>query len=236
MKTRLLSIVLAVGVLQGQSLLHAQAGAAGQASPWFGRIAALGAFYHSSATIATSGQLLPGATATVSNNQTATFDIAYDFTRNLFAMLMVGVPPKPTVTGEGTVTSLGALGRVRYGPAILSAGYRIPTRGALRPYVATGAAYAIIVKNHDATVSQLDVHNNWGFVLQAGAEYRLNKAWDLFADFKQLWLAVNADGLLAGGVPVKARVTLNPSLVSAGIKFRFRQSAGPVVRSRGGRS
>jgi outer membrane protein len=140
---------------------------------------------------------------------------------------MVGVPPTPTVTGQGTVTSLGALGRVRYGPAILTAGYRVPTGGAFRPYVGTGAAYAIIVKNHDAAVSQLDVHNNWGFVLQGGAEYRLNRTWDVFADFKQLWLAVDADGLLAGGVPVKARVTLNPFLVSAGIKFRFHQAVGP---------
>jgi outer membrane protein W len=49
----------------------------------------------------------------------------------------------------------------------------------------------------------------------------------VFADFKQLWLAVDADGLLAGGVPVKARVTLNPFLVSAGIKFRFHQAVGP---------
>ena len=72
MKKRVFSIVLAVGVLHSQSVLHAQASAAAQASPWFGRIAALGAFYHSSATIATNGQLLPGATATVSNNQTAT--------------------------------------------------------------------------------------------------------------------------------------------------------------------
>ena len=79
---------------------------------------------------------------------------------------MVGVPRTPTVTGQGTVTPLGALGRVRYGPAILTAGYRAPTGGAFRPYVGTGAAYAIIVKIHDAAVSQLDVHNNWGFVLQ----------------------------------------------------------------------
>ena len=133
MKKRVFSIVLAVGALQSQSVLHAQASAAAQASPWFGRIAALGAFYHSSATIATNGQLLPGATATVSNNQTATVDVGYDVTKNLFALLMVGVPPKPTVTGQGRVTSLGALGRVRYGPAILTGGYRIPTRGALRP-------------------------------------------------------------------------------------------------------
>ena len=47
------------------------------------------------------------------------------------------------------------------------------------------------------------------------------KEWKLFADFKEIWLSVDADGLLAGGVPVTARVKLNPSLFSAGIKFHF---------------
>src|SRR4029077_2401550 len=61
MKKKAFSIVLAGWALHTQSVPHAQASTAAQASPWFGRIAALGAFYHSSATIATNGQLLPGA-------------------------------------------------------------------------------------------------------------------------------------------------------------------------------
>jgi hypothetical protein len=52
------------------------------------------------------------------------------------------------------------------------------------------------------------------------AEWSVGRNWELFADFKQLWLAVNAKGLLAGGVPVTAHVTLNPSLVSLGMKVR----------------
>jgi hypothetical protein len=87
MKQKVFSIGLAVGVLHVAGVLHAQAGAAAQASPSLEEIAALGAFYHSSATIATNGQLLPGATATVSNNQTATVDVGYDITKNLFALL-----------------------------------------------------------------------------------------------------------------------------------------------------
>jgi hypothetical protein len=59
MKQKIFSIVLAVGVLHLPGVLHAQAGSAAQASPWFGRIAALGAFYHSSATIATTDNYLP---------------------------------------------------------------------------------------------------------------------------------------------------------------------------------
>jgi outer membrane protein len=57
-------------------------------------------------------------------------------------------------------------------------------------------------------------------VLQAGVEYRLSRKWELFADYKHIWLNVHAEGFLAGE-PVRARVALNPDLISTGIKFHF---------------
>ena len=202
--------------------LHAQARMLRvEASSWFARIAGLGAFYHSSAEIATNGQLLPGASANVTDNATLTLDLGYDISDNVSALLMVGVPPRPLINGRGTVAALGQLGQVRYGPVILTGRYSLRTWSSFRPYAGTGVAYAIILKNHDAAVSQLDVHNHFGFALQAGAEYGVGGNWEIFADFKQLWLAVNAHGSLAGGVPVKAHVTLNPSLVSLGMKVRL---------------
>ena len=222
-KNAVLATLLALELCLPGGLLHAQGRTplVGSSS-WFTRIAGLGAFYHSSAKIATNGQLLPGASATVTDNSTLTVDVGYDITPNISALLMVGVPPKPLINGRGTVAALGQLGEVRYGPVILTGRYSVSTLGALRPYAGTGVAYAIILKNHDAAVSRLDVRNNWGFVLQTGAECSLGGSWELFADFKQLWLAVNADGLLAGGAPVRAHVTLNPSLVSIGVKVRPR--------------
>ena len=80
----------------------------------------LAAIYHSSATIATPPGVLPGATVTLDNNVTVGFDAGYDLNKHLTAALALGIPPKPTITGEGTVTALGALGRVRYGPAIVT--------------------------------------------------------------------------------------------------------------------
>jgi outer membrane protein len=214
----LLAIVLSVPGAR----LHAQARMPWvEASSWFARIAGLGAFYHSSAEIATNGQLLPGASANVTDNSTLTVDVGYDITHDVSALLMVGVPPRPLINGRGTVATLGQLGQVRYGPVILTGRYSVRNWGAFRPYAGTGVAYAIILKNHDAAVSRLDVHNHFGFVLQTGAEWSVGGNWELFADFKQLWLAVNAKGLLTGGVPVKAHVTLNPSLVSLGMKVRL---------------
>jgi outer membrane protein len=214
----LLAIVLSVPGAR----LHAQARMPRvETSSWFARIAGLGAFYHSSAEIATNGQLLPGASANVTDNATLTLDLGYDISDNVSALLMVGVPPRPLINGRGTVATLGQLGQVRYGPVILTGRYSLRTWSSFRPYAGTGVAYAVILKNHDAAVSRLDVHNHFGFVLQTGAEWSVGRNWEIFADFKQLWLAVNAKGLLAGGVPVKAHVTLNPSLVSLGMKVRL---------------
>jgi len=85
---------------------------------------------------------------------------------------------------------------------------------------------SVIFKEFDGSVKNLQVHNNWGSVLQGGAEYELNSKCTLFIDFKEVWLAVNAHGVLSDGTAVKARVKLNPSLVTVGIKFHLPFSRG----------
>ena len=98
----------------------------------------------------------------------------------------------------------------------------MPRRRGWRPYVGAGAVYAIILDNHDRAVSNLVVLNNVGFVLQGGVERSLANDLELLLDFKEVWLAVDAHGKLAGGAPVTARVILNPSIFAIGVKFRFR--------------
>jgi outer membrane protein len=131
--------------------------------------------------------------------------------RNFSVSLTSGISVKPHVTGEGTAASLGILRKVRYGPMIFAGQYRFPKVGRFRPYAGGGAAYAIIFKNFDGTVKDLQVHNNWGSVVQGGVEYEANSKYTLFMDFKQVWLSVNADGVLSDGSAVKARVKLNSS-------------------------
>jgi len=167
-----------------------------------------------------------GGTAKASNNMTLTFDVGYEITENISASVTLGIPPKPHITGEGAVANLGMLGKVRYGPAFFTGQYRFPKIGPVRPYVGGGAAYAIIFKNFDGSVKQLKVNNNWGSVLQGGVEYEVNSKYTFFIDFKEVWLAVNAHGVLSDGTAVKARVKLNPSLVTVGIKFHLPFGSG----------
>jgi outer membrane protein len=202
-------------------LMRPTAGFADDANEWFVRVGVLEAIYDSSARILTNARVIPGASASVTNNTTVLFDIGYDPTPNTYIMLMAGIPPKPDLNGTGTVSQLGKLGAVRYGPAILTAGYRIPVPGKLRPYVGAGFEYAVMLHDYDGAVSSLSVHDNFGYALQAGLEYAITQKWQAFLDVKQLWLSVNADGLLGGVTPVSAKIKLDPTIVSLGIKLRF---------------
>lgn len=216
-----LTLDLAVPTLSSVSPNPSARNKHAEGSRWYGRVGAVGAIYHSSATFATGGTAIPDASAQVSNNKSLTLDVGYDITRNISTQLMLGIPPRPTITGQGSVAQLGELGAVRYGPGILTGLYRVRRWRAFQPYVGPGVVYAIFLKDHDGAVSDLHVANNFGAVLQAGAEYKLTGRWSVFGDFKEVWLGVNAHGLIGGAIPVTAHVPLNPSLVSAGVKFRF---------------
>jgi outer membrane protein len=189
-------------------------------SRWFARVGVVGALYHSSATITTGGHPIPGASAHVVDDVTLMFDVGYDVTEDVSVMVMSGIPPRTTVEGRGTVASLGTLGAVRYGPVFVTAVYRFAAWNGFRPYAGAGVGHAFVFRNFDGAVSQLDVHGNTGPALQAGVEYRLSKRWDAFVDYKRLWLYLNVDGSLASA-PIKARVTLDPDLVSVGLKYHF---------------
>ena len=194
---------------------------ADESNEWFARVGGLAAIYHSNATVSTAGGVIPGASAHVTNNITAIVDIGYDITPHTYVMLMGGYPPRPDLRARGSITPFGGLGAVTYGPLVLTGGYRFPVSGKLHPYVGAGAAYAIILHNHDGTVHNLDVHNNFGYAVQVGVEYDISDRWQLYADVKELWLNVHAKGALEGQVPVTANIQLNPTLLSVGVKFRL---------------
>ena len=59
----------------------------------FTRLGFLVAPYHSSATIATNGQLLSGGSAKASNNMSVTFDLGCDIAKNISVSVTTGFPP-----------------------------------------------------------------------------------------------------------------------------------------------
>src|SRR6266568_7088117 len=81
---------------------------------WYGRIGVAGIIYHPAANVAAGGASVPGASATVSNNVTVLFDAGYHVTNNIAVSLMAGIPPKPKLSGTGTIAPYGELGSLWY--------------------------------------------------------------------------------------------------------------------------
>jgi outer membrane protein len=193
----------------------------GLKSRFFARVGVAGALYNSGAKISAGGSVIPDATVHIKDDVTAILDLGYNITDNVAVQVMVGIPPRAAAIGRGTVAPFGELGAVRLAPVIATAVYRLPAFHGFCPYVGAGGTYVFILKSDDGAVTNLDVEGNWGAVVQAGVEYRLSRRVELFADYKRLWVKVRAKGNL-GPAPVRARVTLDPDVVSAGVRFNFR--------------
>ena len=193
---------------------------AAEDTPWFLRVGAAGLFYKASATLTLGGMPVLGGTATADNNVTALVELGYFITPNVSVQFTGGYPPTATINGAGTISSLGTLGKVTYGPAALTASYHFNQFGPFQPYLGLGGAYAIIFANHDGVVKNLNVDGNAGFVIQGGADYFINRNWSVFVDAKHIFLQLNATGY-AMGLPVTARLTADPTIVSGGISYHW---------------
>lgn len=175
--------------------------------------------FDAGASVRISGVPAAGATVSIDPNPTLITEFGYRC-GHLGASFTGGVPPLATVKGAGTLAPLGSLGRIRYGPTVLTAQYYFKRAGRFQPYVGGGPVFLLIFKNQDGAIQKLDVHNSVGAAIQAGAEYRLSRHWGLFADAKKAVLKTNATAAL-GGSSVAAHIGLDPTVLAAGLSYRF---------------
>jgi len=71
------------------------------------------------ATVKAAGAVIPGGTVKINPNETLITEFGYRW-RSLGISLTGGYPPLAAVDGAGSLTSLGTLGRIRYGPTVLT--------------------------------------------------------------------------------------------------------------------
>ncbi|WP_347881459.1 OmpW/AlkL family protein [Ancylobacter polymorphus] len=187
---------------------------------WFVRTGPLGVLFDSKADISVGGGVIPGASADTKDNLTLGFDVGYRFDNNVSLMLTGGIPPKTTLTGTGPLGGV-TLGKTYYAPAVLAAQYHFTNFGPrFQPYVGAGVNYTLFFGTSDGAVADLKVNNAFAPVLQAGFEYDIDSKWGVYMDVKKIFLSTTATGTV-GGNPARAEVTANPTLLSAGIVYRF---------------
>lgn len=212
--TPIMTALFACGVL-------ACTAASAQSSPWSVRLGAAHVGFNTQADVFVGGAAFPGANAEAKNNTTAVLEIGYSLSPEWTGRLLLGVPPTTTLTGTGTLAGTGTLGKATYGPAVLSLTYGVGQWGSIKPYVGAGVAYNIVFKSTDAFISNLDIKNSFGTVLQAGFEVPLEGGWSIGLDARKILLKTKATGTVMGGVPASADIRLNPLVISVLVGKRF---------------
>lgn len=201
----------------------AVAGAQAQTSPWTVWLGVAHVGFSTKADVSANGVPVPGADASASSNETAGVEVSYDLSPRWKARFLAGIPPTTTLTGRGTLAGTGELGKVSYGPAVLSATFDLLEAGPIRPYVGAGVNYTIVFRSRDGFISNLDVRSAFGSVAEIGVEWNVDRDWSLSLDARKIFLKTKVDGLLPamGGAAAHADVRLDPLVVFASIGRRF---------------
>jgi len=163
------------------------------------------------------GTPIPGASADVSTEVIPTLTITHFFTKNVAAELFCCFG-KFNAEGKGTAINGADLGDFWVFPPIVTLQYHFDPVAGFKPYVGAGVQY---IHFFDGGMSDLGARikldDAWGFALQGGVDVEIGHGWYLNADIKKVWLDTDAswDGA------ARAKVTVDPLIVSAGLGYRF---------------
>lgn len=167
-----------------------------------------------------------GSDLSYSDSVIPELDITYYFTKNIAAELILGTT-RSTITGEGTLLGLGDVAKTWILPPTLTLQYHFTDFGAFKPYVGAGVNYTVFYKQRTQNpfiFSEIDVHDSWGFALQAGFDYMFDRHWGINFDVKKIFLQPTFT-LTPTGAPPTARLTgradLDPWLIGGGVTYRF---------------
>ena len=166
------------------------------------------------------GSPLPGAGIRVEPRYAATVEIGRYIAPTIAFSLSAGSPVRQLIGAAGSIRPFGTLGKVTYGPAAFTLHWHPLSQGFIRPYVGGGVAYLHVFDAKAGALAGFALHDDLGPVAQGGLELMANRHLGVFADAKKGWLTSSASGSL-GGLPVNARLRLDPLILNAGATFRF---------------
>lgn len=170
--------------------------------------------------LAVDGAPYPGAGLSTYEHQTVSAQFGYFFTDTLAVNATLGFPPTISIYGGGTIGALPMLGKVTYGPTVLTLQWHPVPAGHVRPYVGVGASYMIVFDAQDGAFADLEVENDLGLAFEAGVEFPLNDGFGMFLDVKKALLRPAARGSFMGD-PVVGQTRLDPWAFTAGVSFKL---------------
>ncbi len=183
-----------------------------------------GVFFDTAVKVDANGQRVSGASATATNNSAFLFELGYRLSPNISLSTTAGVPPTTKLSGAGSLSSAGKLGKVTYAPAILAVKYQVTRLGWCRPYAGIGVAYTIIFNADDGSLRHLQASDAFGPALVVGSDFAVARHTRIYIDAKKILTYSDARFLIAAPSPGAlgtARVHLDPTIIDVGIGFSF---------------
>ncbi|MCE7028412.1 OmpW/AlkL family protein [Jiella avicenniae] len=184
-------------------------------SPWQIRLRGLGVVTEDEGYV----DGVAGSDLSYSDTVIPELDISYYFTDNIAAELILGTT-YANVTGNGSLTSMGRVGKTWLLPPTLTLQYHFTDFGKFKPYVGAGATYAIFYSQDADGVDDLDIENTFGAALQVGFDYMIDDHWGWNVDVKKIFLEPDFD-VVVGGNKLSGKAKLNPWLIGTGVTYRF---------------
>ena len=177
-------------------------------SPWLVRVRAIAVTPDESASVSPIG-----GSVNIDDQYVPELDISYFFTDNIAAELVLA-----TANHDVSSSVVGSLGDVALLPPTLLLQYHFTPDRTFSPYVGAGVNYTFFYDEHGAAGLPIDYDDSFGWALQAGADFKINKEWSINVDVKKLFLSTDVS--IAGGA-VTADVDIDPWIIGLGVGYRF---------------
>jgi outer membrane protein len=152
-----------------------------------------------------------GARVEINDKTFPEIDVAYNFTRNISAELVLTYPQKHDVLLQGA-----KIGTIKHLPPALMLQYQFSPGEKINPYVGAGLNYTRFMSASLPAGITTD-SSSAGFALQVGADFEVAKNTYVNLDFKRV--NIETDIKVAGAKLTTLKV--DPNLISIGIGWRF---------------
>ncbi len=148
----------------------------------------------------------------VKNKTIPEVDFSYFFTPNWAAELILTYPQKHDVTLDGA-----KIGTLKHLPPTLTVQYHFLPEASINPYLGAGVNYTRFSNVHLLNGAGDLEKNSFGYALQAGVDFKLDKNWTFNLDIKKVQIRTD---LSVSGAKVST-LKVDPFLFAAGFGYRF---------------
>lgn len=175
-------------------------------------------------TVKINGQLQQGAHTSTTNQAMPELTVEYFITNNLSVdLIATSTRHEVSATGGALGTAKTDVGSAWVLPPTITFAWHFRPNKRFNPYVGVGATAMWFHNIHGANGMHLNSGFTGGPAVNVGFDYQLVGNWFFNADVKQMFVRMHAwakEGAL-GSNRITAHESLDPTVVSAGIAYRF---------------